>query len=140
MTVWTTKEKGELRMRMAEQEYLHNESQKTHQYESIRINQFHTMTNGTILVTGGCGYIGTHTITVLMEQGYDVVVVDNLSNSSPVSLDRVAEICKLSEEERAKRLIFHQVDVCDEPGLRKVFETYPPFTSCIHFAGLKVCR
>jgi UDP-glucose 4-epimerase len=96
------------------------------------------MTNGTILVTGGCGYIGTHTITVLLEQGYNVVIVDNLSNASSVSLDRVTEICKLSEEERAKRLIFHQVDVCDEVGLRKVFESSPTFTSCIHFAGLKV--
>ena len=96
------------------------------------------MTIGTILVTGGCGYIGNHTITVLIEQGYDVVIVDNLSNSSAVSLDRVAEICKLSQEERAKRLIFHQVDCCDEAGLRKVFESSPTFTSCIHFAGLKV--
>lgn len=91
-----------------------------------------------ILVTGGCGYIGSHTIFCLLEKGYDVVVVDNLSNSSPISLDRVAELASLSEEDRKKRLVFHQVDICDEAGLRKVFESSPKFTSCIHFAGLKV--
>jgi UDP-glucose 4-epimerase len=92
----------------------------------------------TILVTGGCGYIGSHTITCLLEQGYNVVVVDNLSNSSKISLDRVAEICKLDEEQRKKRLVIHEVDVCDEAALRKVFETSPTFQACIHFAGLKV--
>ena len=91
-----------------------------------------------ILVTGGCGYIGSHTITVLLEQGYNVVVVDNFINSSKVSLDRVAVICKLSNEDRKKRLICHDVDLCDEASLRKVFEESPKFASCIHFAGLKV--
>merc|ERR1719199_613138 len=90
-----------------------------------------------ILVTGGCGYIGTHTITILVNKGYDVVVVDNLSNSSRMSLDRVAQICNLSEEERKKRLAFYEVDVCNEEKLRKVFESSPAFRSCIHFAGLK---
>lgn len=94
----------------------------------------------TILVTGGCGYIGTHTIVCLLEQGYNVVVVDNLANSSKVSLDRVTEIAKLDDEARKKRLIFHQVDLCDKEALRKVFETSPKFQACIHFAGLKVSR
>lgn len=95
------------------------------------------MTSNTVLVTGGCGYIGSHTIVLLLEQKYDVVVVDNLLNSSPVSLDRVAEICQLTDEERSKRLIFHNVDVCNADALRKVFEQHGKFHSAIHFAGLK---
>ena len=91
-----------------------------------------------ILVTGGCGYIGSHTITCLLEKNYDVVVVDNLSNSSKISLDQVAKIVGMSDEERQKRIIFHEVDICDKDAFRKVFETSPKFLSCIHFAGLKV--
>ncbi|CAJ1969292.1 unnamed protein product [Cylindrotheca closterium] len=91
----------------------------------------------TILVTGGCGYIGSHTIITLLEKGYNVVVVDNLVNSSKVSIDRVAEIVNLNKEERTKRLVVHEVDVCDKEGLRKVFESSPTFQACIHFAGLK---
>lgn len=91
-----------------------------------------------ILVTGGYGYIGSHTITILLEQKFNVVVVDNFINSSKVSLDRVAEICNLSEEDRKTRLVCHDVDICDEAALRKVFEQSPKFAACIHFAGLKV--
>ena len=92
----------------------------------------------TILVTGGCGYIGSHTIVCLLEQGYNVVVVDNLLNSSPASLDRVAKICGLSDEDRKERLVFFEADLCDKEALRNVFEASPVFQSCIHFAGLKV--
>jgi UDP-glucose 4-epimerase len=95
-------------------------------------------TEKTILVAGGCGYIGTHTIVVLLQQGYSVVVVDNLSNSNAISLDKVSEIVGLSAEERSKRLVFYGVNICNEAELRKVFEASPTFTSCIHFAGLKV--
>lgn len=95
-------------------------------------------TKGTVLVTGGCGFIGTHTIVCLLEQQYNVVVIDNLSNSSAVSLDRVVQICELSDEQRAERLVLHVVDLCDDAAVRKVFESSPTFCSCIHFAGLKV--
>ena len=74
---------------------------------------------------------------LLLEQKYNVVVVDNLLNSSPVSLDRVTEIAKLTEAERAERLVFHNVDVCNADALRKVFEQHSKFHSVIHFAGLK---
>jgi hypothetical protein len=94
--------------------------------------------NPTVLVAGGCGYIGTHTIVCLLQQNYDVVVVDNLVNSNAISLEKVAEIVGLSKEDKEKRLVFHKVDICDEPALRKVFESSPKFISCIHFAGLKV--
>lgn len=99
-----------------------------------------TTTGTTILVTGGCGYIGTHTLVCLLAQGYNVVVVDNLVNSSSVALDRVVDIAGLSEEERSQRLIFYQVDLCDKQALREVFEKSPTFQACIHFAGLKVCQ
>lgn len=98
------------------------------------------MSNGkgeTILVTGGCGYIGTHTIVCLLGQGYNVVVVDNLANSSNASLDRVSEICNLTPEERQQRLVFYNIDLCDQEALRKVFQDSPKFQACIHFAGLK---
>jgi UDP-glucose 4-epimerase len=91
-----------------------------------------------ILVTGGCGYIGTHTITCLLADNYNVVVVDNLINSSKISLDAVVKITGLSDEERKERLVFHDVDIRDEAAFRKVFDSSPTFQACIHFAGLKV--
>mmetsp|Transcript_33056 Transcript_33056/g.46931 ORF Transcript_33056/g.46931 Transcript_33056/m.46931 type:complete len:398 (+) Transcript_33056:2-1195(+) len=93
--------------------------------------------NPVILVAGGCGYIGSHTIVCLLENGYDVVIVDNLVNSSPISLDRVSQIAGLSEIERKQRLVFHSADMCDLDALRKVFQASPKFAACIHFAGLK---
>lgn len=93
--------------------------------------------NSTILVTGGAGFIGSHTILCLLDQGYNVVVVDNLVNSSMTSLDRVTELAKLDAEARKQRLVFHDVDLCDRDALQKVFETSPKFQACIHFAGLK---
>jgi UDP-glucose 4-epimerase len=92
----------------------------------------------TVLITGGCGYIGSHTLTLLLEKGYNAVVVDNLINSSAVSLDRVATIVGLTPEERQERIVFHQIDICEESAFRKVFECSPVFHACIHFAGLKV--
>jgi len=97
-------------------------------------------TNGkrsTILVTGGCGYIGSHTITLLIENNYNVVVVDNLANSSEVSLDRVCEITNLSAEERKERLKLYKVDLINKEELKAVFEENETFEACIHFAGLK---
>jgi len=82
-----------------------------------------------IIVTGGAGYIGSHTCLELLLAGYDVVVVDNLSNSSEESLRRVQ---KLS----GKSLIFHQVDLLDKPALETVFEGEKA-DAVIHFAGLK---
>lgn len=98
-----------------------------------------TTASKTVLVAGGAGYVGSHTLTCLLQQGFNVVVVDNLVNSSRISLDRVCEIVGLSAEQRAERLKFYEVDICNEAELRKVFEASPvTFQSCIHFAGLKV--
>ena len=82
-----------------------------------------------ILVTGGAGYIGSHTCVELQTAGYDVVVVDNLCNSSEESLKRVEQIT-------GKKAKFYKVDLLDEAGLTKVFEQ-EEITSVIHFAGLK---
>ena len=82
-----------------------------------------------ILVTGGAGYIGSHTCVELLNAGYDVVVLDNLSNSSEKSLTRVKEIT-------GKDLVFYRGDILDRWILGKIF-TEQRITSCIHFAGLK---
>ncbi len=83
----------------------------------------------TILVTGGTGYIGSHTIVQMLETGYEVVVYDNLSNSSSASLDRVFEIT-------GKRAKFIEGDIRDAKKLDEVFGHYQ-FDGVIHFAGLK---
>mmetsp|Transcript_27032 Transcript_27032/g.45257 ORF Transcript_27032/g.45257 Transcript_27032/m.45257 type:complete len:409 (+) Transcript_27032:204-1430(+) len=86
-----------------------------------------------ILVTGGAGYIGTHTIFCLLEKGYDVTVVDNLCNSSEEGLRRVQELAGCDPS----RIKFHNVDLCDKDALEAVFVGAPRFTACVHFAGLK---
>ena len=83
----------------------------------------------TVLVTGGAGYIGSHTCVELLEQGMDVVVIDNLVNSSAKSLDRVEQIT-------GKRLAFYQEDVRDRAALDRIFEKHD-IGCAIHFAGLK---
>jgi UDP-glucose 4-epimerase len=83
----------------------------------------------TILVTGGAGYIGSHTCIELLNANYKVVVVDNLSNSHSIALERVESIC-------GKKLTFVEADIRDEQALREVFDTYS-FDSVVHFAGLK---
>ena len=82
-----------------------------------------------ILVTGGAGYIGSHTSIVLLEQGHDVVIVDNLCNSKRVAVDRVEELS-------GKQVTFYQYDVCDEAKMREVFSK-ESIDAVIHFAGLK---
>ena len=83
-----------------------------------------------ILVTGGAGYIGSHTTLELLKAGHDVVVVDNLCNSSEESLRRVAELVG-----RAPK--FYNLDIRDEAALDKVVAAEKPFDATIHFAALK---
>jgi len=82
-----------------------------------------------ILVTGGAGYIGSHTCVELLEAGYDVVVADNLSNSKVESLRRIKDIT-------GRELGFYEVDILDREGLGKVFEENS-IEAVVHFAGLK---
>ncbi len=83
----------------------------------------------TILVTGGAGYIGSHTVVELQNAGYDVVVVDNLCNSSEKSLERVEKIT-------GKPVKFYKADILDREALNQIFEENT-IDACIHFAGLK---
>jgi UDP-glucose 4-epimerase len=83
-----------------------------------------------VLVTGGCGYIGSHTIVDLIESGYEVVSIDNLSNSSEEVLDGIEKIT-------GKRVQNYQVDLVHRSGTFDVFEEHPDIKGIIHFAALK---
>ncbi|MBR3710118.1 MAG: UDP-glucose 4-epimerase GalE [Bacteroidales bacterium] len=82
-----------------------------------------------ILVTGGTGYIGSHTLVELYAAGHETVVVDNLSNSNPVALERVEALV-------GKKIPFYQLDIRDRESLDRMMEQNH-FDACIHFAGLK---
>lgn len=82
-----------------------------------------------VLVTGGAGYIGTHTVVVLVEAGYKPVIVDNLDNASLKAVQAVEELVGQS-------IPFYQVDLCDKQALEDVFQKHK-FDSVIHFAGYK---
>ena len=82
-----------------------------------------------ILLTGGVGFIGSHTAVACLNAGVDVVLADNFSNSSPKVLDRIEKIT-------GKRPALYNVDVCDKRALRDIFAERS-ITGVIHFAGLK---
>jgi UDP-glucose 4-epimerase len=88
--------------------------------------------SNTILVTGGAGYIGTHTVLQLLLGGYKVVVIDNLDNSSQLAVNRVKELAG----KYGQNLCFHQIDLRDRPKLEQLFKS-TKFDAVIHFAGLK---
>ena len=83
----------------------------------------------TILVTGGCGYIGSHTVLELLNKNYDVVVVDNFSNSNPEGLRRVQQIT-------GKTVTFYEADIRDAETMDKIFSAHS-FDAVIHFAAFK---
>ncbi len=83
-----------------------------------------------ILVSGGAGYIGSHTCVELIQAGYEIVVADNLSNSCEEAVRRVEEIT-------GKRIPFVQAELCHEDEVEALFAQYPDIDSVIHFAGLK---
>lgn len=82
-----------------------------------------------ILVTGGAGYIGSHTVVELLDLGYEVTVIDNLSNSSEESIKRIEKITN-------KEVDFHNFDLCNQVSLEKLFKKNN-YDAVIHFAGLK---
>ncbi len=82
-----------------------------------------------ILVSGGAGYIGSHTVIELIENGYEPIIVDNLCNSKKVAIERLEKITN-------KKIKFYQYDLCDIEKLREVFKA-EKIDACIHFAGLK---
>ena len=83
-----------------------------------------------VLITGGTGFIGSHTVVEFLNAGYDVVIVDNFSNSKPVVLDRIREIT-------GKDAKLYEADILDRAALDRILEENPDIDSCIHFAGLK---
>ena len=83
----------------------------------------------TVLVSGGAGYIGTHTAVALIEAGYDVVIIDNFSNSEPSAVEGVEKIV-------GRKVAFEECDTCDIEALRGVFERHE-FSAVIHFAAYK---
>ena len=84
----------------------------------------------TILVTGGTGFIGSHTTVELQEAGYEVVIVDNLSNSNVQVLDGIEKIT-------GKRPAFVEADCCDKDAMERIFQQYPKIEGIIHFAASK---
>jgi len=82
-----------------------------------------------VLLTGGAGYIGSHTAVELLEAGWSVVIVDNLANSSPIAVERVGELAEGA-------LSFHRVDIRDRGGLDAVFAEHD-VEAVVHFAGMK---
>ena len=87
------------------------------------------MAKQSVLISGGAGYIGTHTAVELIAAGYDAVIVDNLSNSDSAAVEGVRRITGVD-------VPFEQADTCDEAALRRIFEKYA-FDSVIHFAAFK---
>jgi UDP-glucose 4-epimerase len=87
------------------------------------------MSSPRVLLTGGAGFIGSHTAISLLDAGYSVVVVDDFSNSSPIVLDRIRELA-------SGELSFHQLDLRDTPALDAVLSA-EPVEAVVHFAGLK---
>ena len=83
-----------------------------------------------ILVTGGAGYIGSHTTLTLLEKGYDVVVFDNLANSCEEAIKRVEKLT-------GKSIKFYEADMLDKDAMNKIFDENPDISAVIHFAGLK---
>ncbi len=83
-----------------------------------------------ILVTGGAGYIGSHTVVELLNEGEEVIIIDNFSNSKPSSLDAIRKIT-------GKDFKFYEIDYLDRNSLEKVFEENPDIDSVLNFAGYK---
>ena len=83
-----------------------------------------------VLVTGGAGYIGSHTCVELLNAGESVVILDNFSNSKPEVLDKIRQIT-------GKDFKFYEVDLVNEPDVKRVFDENPDIDVVIHFAGLK---
>lgn len=86
----------------------------------------------TVLVCGGAGYIGSHTCVELIKRGYDIVIADNLSNSSMEAVHRIEQIAD-------SKVVFEKIDMCEKDALEELFSKYV-FEAAIHFAGFKAVK
>lgn len=84
-----------------------------------------------VLVTGGCGFIGSHTIVDLLDHGFSVVSADNLSNSDGSAMEGIRKIT-------GKEIVNYNLDLCDSRATRQLFEDHPDFCGIVHFAALKL--
>ena len=94
----------------------------------------------TILVTGGSGFIGSHTCIELIQEGFNVIAIDSLINSSRRSIESIKQVIKLYAKKNKNKFVFYQGDVRDERFLREVFSksiSSNKIDAVIHFAGLK---
>ena len=96
---------------------------------------------GKILVTGGAGFIGSHTALLLLEKGYDLVIIDSLINSSKTSIERIINVVNQNNNSRSKRLTFYKVDLRDYDAIKNVFKleykSNKTIDAVFHFSGLK---
>jgi len=97
---------------------------------NLTVRRFQNMNKQKILVTGGTGYIGSHTVVELQQHGYEVVIVDNLSNSSIIVLDKIEKITGIKPE-------FEQFDLADAPYTADFFSRHSDISGIIHFAAYK---
>ena len=81
-----------------------------------------------VLITGGAGFIGSHAAVEFLNKGYELVILDNFSNSKPCVLDRIRKIT-------GKDFKFYEIDLLDKPAVDRMFDECPEIDSCIHFAG-----
>ena len=95
-----------------------------------RLTKCKTLMKETILVTGGTGFIGSHTVVELQQAGYNVVIIDNLSNSKADVVDGIEKITGI-------RPAFENVDCCDMKSMENVFNKYNSIKGIIHFAASK---
>tara|TARA_Y100001978_G_C23679153_1_gene428050 strand:+ start:716 stop:1768 length:1053 start_codon:yes stop_codon:yes gene_type:complete len=93
-----------------------------------------------ILVTGGCGYLGSHTSLALLKKGYELVILDSLINSYPIVIDKIKSLLNKSNPNIGNQIHLKVCDLCDLNLLRNVFKEFSrdnPISAVIHFAGLK---
>ncbi|GIY19020.1 UDP-glucose 4-epimerase [Caerostris extrusa] len=110
----------------------------THQFmwRNFILKNSEMSSNNFIFVTGGAGYVGSHSILELLKNGYDVVAVDNFSNSSPGSDSSVPESLNRVQKLAGKSLIFYKLDLLDKDALKEIFQKHS-FSCVVHFAALK---
>ena len=93
-----------------------------------------------ILITGGCGFIGSHTSLALLKKGYELVIVDSLVNSFPIVIEKIKSLLKNSDPKLENHIHLKVCDLCDFNLLKRVFQEYSndnPISAVMHFAGLK---